>query len=72
MSKLLEFMRNLGRDAVLAEEYARRPEVVMRRAGLNAEERKAMLAQDYEAVKALSGLKDGQFATQQIIFAYDE
>lgn len=72
MSKLLEFMHNLSRDAVLADEYARQPVAVMMRAGLSAEERKATLTQDYEAIKTLSGLKDGQFATQQIIFAYDD
>ena len=72
MSKLLEFMRELGRDAALAEEYEKDPDGVMRRAKLSDEERRAMLEKDYEAIKKLSGLRDGQFATQSTILAYDE
>ncbi len=73
MSKLLRLMRKLGSDAALAAEYARDPDGVMQRAGLSDEERRAMLEQDFEAIKRLSGLADGQFgATQAIIFAYDK
>lgn len=72
MSKLLEFMRELGRNAALAEEYEKDPEAVMRRMKLSDEERRAMLEKDYEAIKKLSGLRDGQFATQSTILAYDE
>ena len=35
-------------------------------------EYKAMLDRDYAAVKRLSGLEDGKFATNHIILAYDE
>ena len=34
--------------------------------------RKAMLGKDYPAIKRLTGLEDGQFATNHIIFAYEE
>ncbi|MBX3689727.1 hypothetical protein [Dokdonella sp.] len=72
MPRLLEFMRRLGRDAALAAEYEKDPDQAMRRHGLSDEERKAMLAKDYEAIKRLTGLADGQFATNHIIRAYDE
>lgn len=72
MSKLLEFMRALGRDAALAQEYETDPDAVMRRANLSDEERRAMLEKDYEAIKRLSGLRDGKFATNHTILAYDE
>jgi len=72
MSKLLGLMRELGRNAALAEEYKKDPEAVMRRMRLSDEERRAMLEKDYEAIKKLSGLRDGQFATNNTILAYDE
>lgn len=72
MSKLLGLMRELGRNAALAEEYKKDPEAVMRRMRLSDEERRAMLEKDYGAIKKLSGLRDGQFATNNTILAYDE
>ena len=71
MSTLLDLMRKLGSDAALAAEYAKDPGAVVRRAGLTVEEQKAMLASDYAAIKRLSGLADGQFATNHIIKAYE-
>lgn len=72
MSTLLDFMRELGRNAELARAYENDPEAVMRGANLSDEERRAMLEKDYEAIKRLSGLRDGQFATNHTILAYDE
>ncbi len=72
MSKLLDLMRKLGSDAALAAEYEKNPEMVLRRAGLSGDERKAMSAKDYVAIKKLTGLTDGQFATNHVIRAYDE
>ncbi|MCA0395525.1 MAG: hypothetical protein LCH70_15660 [Proteobacteria bacterium] len=71
-SKLLDLMRRLGSDAALAAEFDKDPETVIQRAGLSDEERKAMLGKDYPAIKRLTGLEDGQFATNHIIFAYEE
>ncbi|KAF1710042.1 hypothetical protein CSC70_10270 [Pseudoxanthomonas kalamensis DSM 18571] len=71
MSKLLDLMKRLGRDAALAAEYEKDPDGVMRHAGLSDEERKAMLEKDYETIKRLTGLEDGMFAINHIIKAYD-
>lgn len=71
MSKLLDLMKQLGRDAALADEYKRDPEAVIRRAGLSKEERDALVNKDYETIKRLTGLKDGQFATNHSVNAYD-
>ncbi|MBB1471711.1 MULTISPECIES: hypothetical protein [unclassified Luteimonas] len=71
MSTLLDLMRRLGSDAALAAEYAKDPAAVVRRAGLSGEEQKALLAGDYAAIKRLTGLEDGQFATNHIIKAYE-
>lgn len=72
MSKLIGLMRRLGSDAALAEEYARDPETVLQRAGLSEEERRAMAERDYDAVKRLTGLADGKFATNHTIKLYEE
>lgn len=72
MSRLLELMKQLGRDAALAEEYRKDRETVIRRAGLTKEERDALMNKDYDAVKRLTGLADGQFATNHVISAYDQ
>lgn len=72
MSKLLELMRRLGADAALAEEYGNNPDLVLRRAGLSDEERRAMIEKDYDAIKKLTGLADGKFATNHVIRAYNK
>lgn len=72
MSRLLELMKQLGRDAALAEEYRKDRETVIRRAGLTKEERDALVNKDYDAVKRLTGLQDGQYATNAVIKAYDQ
>ncbi len=65
-------MRELGRNANLAQEYETDAEGVMLRVGLSEEERRALRERDYEAIKRLTGLDDGQFATNHFIWAYDE
>jgi hypothetical protein len=72
MSKLLDLMRKLGSDAALAAEYGKDPEAVLHRAGVSDEERRAMLESDYAAVGKLTGLADGQYATNHTIKAYDK
>ena len=44
----------------------------MKQAGLSDEERRALIEKDYDAIKRLTGLTDGQFATNHLIRAYDE
>ncbi len=72
MSKLVELMRELGRNAALARDYEADAEAVMRNAGLSAEECRALREKDYDAIKRLTGLVDGQFAVNHIIRAYDQ
>lgn len=71
VSKLLDLMRKLGSDAALEAEYRKDPEGVVRRAGLTDEERRALLELDFAAIKDLTGLEDGQFATNHVVKAYD-
>ncbi len=71
MSNLLRLMKQLGADAALNDEYKKDPASVIDRFDLNDEERDALLNKDYEAIKRLTGLKDGQYATNSTIKAYD-
>ena len=60
------------RNAALAREYEADAESVMKQAGLSDEERRALIDKDYDAIKRLTGLTDGQFATNHLVRAYDE
>lgn len=71
MSRLPELMKQLGRDAALADEYRKDRDAVIRRAGLSKEERDALVNKIYAAIKRLTGLEDGQFASNHVIQAYD-
>ena len=71
MSKLLDLMKRLGSDAALAAEYEKDPEGVIRRAGLSDEEARAILEKDYAAIKDLTGLSDGRFATNHIVRTFE-
>jgi len=71
VSNLLRLMRDLGADAALCIEYRDDAQGVISRYGLSDQERDALLNHDYDAIKRLTGLKDGQFATNSTIRAYD-
>ncbi len=71
MSNLLRLMKDLGADAALADAYRADPKGVIGRYRLSDTERDALLDHDYETIKQLTGLKDGQFATNSTIRAYD-
>ncbi len=72
MSKLLDLMRRLASDAALADAYHNDPKAVLEGAGLSAEEQRAMLEKDYDTIKALTGLKDGQYATNSTVKTCDD
>jgi len=71
MSNLLKLMKQLGADAALNDEYKKDPSAVIARYNLSDKERDALLNKDYEAIKKLTGLQDGQYSTNSTIKAYD-
>lgn len=71
MSNLLRLMKDLGANAALADAYRTDAKGVIARYGLSDEERDALLDHDYNKIKQLTGLKDGQFATNSTVSAYD-
>ena len=62
--------RQITRQMVKAKFGGKSPEWA-KFTGLSDEERRAMAEKDYGAIKALTGLEDGQFATNHSIIAYD-
>src|SRR3546814_13747857 len=70
MSKLLDLMKKLGSDAALAAEYDKDAELVMQRAGLPDEQRRALVAKDYTSINTLNSLVAAQFSTNQTIKTY--
>lgn len=71
MSNLVLLMKALGADAALADEYERDTEAVIRRFNLSDAERKALLAGDLPAIRKLTGLSDGIYATNSTVKVYD-
>lgn len=56
MSKLVDLIESIGRDADLKEAYEKDPDAVMARFDLNEEEQKALREGDLDAIKRLTGL----------------
>lgn len=59
MSKIVDFMNTLGADAAMERAFHADPEAVMERFGLDADERRAVVAGDADAVRGLAGLEAG-------------
>lgn len=58
MSRLTELLKELGKHADTYEAYLKDPHAVMDQYGCTEEEKKAMLAQDVETLKRLTGLEN--------------
>jgi hypothetical protein len=54
-SGLIELMNMLGESAALEREYAKSPEIVMKRFGLSREEKCALLSCDIDAIRDMTG-----------------
>lgn len=70
MSSLVDLLKDLGRDAALADEFTKDPDAVLDRYDLTDEERQAVKEGDVDAVKRLSGMSDVR-TTHSIIHSYD-
>ena len=60
MSRLADFMKNLGQDSQLMTDYKQDPRGVMRANGLSDEEIDAVMTGDEAQLKSLSGDDDYQ------------
>lgn len=56
MSKLIDLLKDLGRDADLASEYGKDPDAVIKRYDLDDEEREALLSEDLDKIRKITGL----------------
>jgi len=59
MSKLIDFLTDLGQDAELLKDFQESPEQTMKDYGLNDDEIKAVMDRDEDKVRELSGAKAG-------------
>lgn len=58
MSDLVKLLNDLGRDAPLAEAYAKDPGPILANYGLSDAEIKAMKSGDLERIRRISGLDE--------------
>ncbi len=63
MSKLIEFLTELGEDAELLKKFQDSPEQTMKDYGLSDEEIKAVMDQDEDRVRELTGSEEGMKIT---------
>lgn len=70
MNKLLELLRDIGKDARLQQEYEDSCEALMERYGLDDNEKQALLRCDLDRIKSLTGASDVRM-TKTIIEVYD-
>jgi hypothetical protein len=70
MSKLVGFLKDLGRDADLEREFEKDPDGVMERAGLSDDEREAVSSGDLDKIRSMSGLKNVS-TTNSTVKSYD-
>lgn len=66
MSKLVDLIESIGRDADLMEAYEKDPDAVMARFDLNEEEKKALRDGDLDAIKRLTGLTNIRLTNSNI------
>ncbi len=69
MSRLAELLKELGQKADVYKAYVDNPEAVMKDYGLNKDEVRAMLDQDVETLKRMSGLEN--LKTNSSVSAHD-
>jgi hypothetical protein len=70
MSKLVDLLRDLGKDADLCEAFKEDPDAVCDRYGLDDAQKTALKAGDVEAVKKAAGLSNASL-TNGVITAYE-
>lgn len=71
MSKLVDFLQTMGRDAELRDEFEKDADAVMSRFELSDEEKQAIREGDLDTVKRLSGLTNVQM-THSSVNSYDD
>ena len=70
MSNLVDFLKSMGKDSNLEDEFGRDPDAVMERFGLSDDEKAAVKSGDADKVKAMCGLEDVR-TTNSSVKAYD-
>lgn len=66
MSKLLDYLNLLDKDAVAREAFAKDPEAAMVQYGLSDEEQKALLSGNKAAIAKLAGIDEAALPVPQV------
>lgn len=66
MSKLLDYLNHLDKDAAAREAFAKEPHAAMKAFGLNDEEQKALLSGNRAAIAKLVGVSESSLPATQI------
>lgn len=66
MSKLLDYLNILDKNAAAREAFAKDPQAAMTQYGLNGAEQEALLSGDKAAIAKLAGIDAGDLPTIQI------
>jgi len=66
MSKLLDYLNLLDKDAAARQAFAKDPQAAMTQYGLTDAERKAFLSGDKKAIAKLVGVDEDEFPVPQI------
>lgn len=66
MSKLLDYLNHLDKDAVAREAFAKDPQAAMTQYGLSDEEQKALLSGDKATIAKLLGVDESSLPAIQI------
>lgn len=66
MSKLLDYLNHLDKDAAAREAFSKTPHDAMEKFGLNDAERQALLSGDKTAIAKLAGIDECELPVPQI------
>lgn len=67
MSKLLNYLNTLDKDAAAREEHAKDPKAAMTKHGLSADEQDALMSGDKKKVAKLVGVDENTLPAIQVI-----
>jgi hypothetical protein len=66
MSKLLDYLNTLDKDAAAREAHAKDPKAAMKKFGLTPEEKAAVMSGDKKKIADLAGVPEDALATMHV------
>jgi hypothetical protein len=66
MSKLLDYLNTLDKDAAAREAHAKDPKAAMKKFGLTAEEQAALMSGDKKKIAKVAGVDEAELTSIQV------